>query len=391
MRIPWRAGLAIAVGVLSLATAGAVGGMAPATAATPASAWSAVQKSAVQKHASPGATRYRVAGVLNGVVAMSPDDAWAVGGAGHYDSDYGFISKILILHWDGRKWSPVTVPHVSYGELLAISAVSRGNVWAVGYVSNAFDQDVHYLVLHWNGKTWLRSPDVARFLEAVAVAATPREVWVAAATKGTPNAFLHLTGGHWYVVPENEPPGLINDGPAGVAVVSRSSAWAANNYLNDGTVYSLLFHWNGSSWQQVPDPMPDMTVYGIHSGPGGVVWAVGVYGLPPGGAESMRWDGHGWQTEPVPGVPFGAQILQAVAFIPGGTAWAVGSGSSGSLIEHWTSNGWIQVASPSSTAPVTMTAVSAASASDAWAVGWFDGSGESLYTLILHWNGKTWS
>src|ERR1700733_2178322 len=45
-----------------------------------------------------------VAGKLNGVAAASAKDAWAVG----YTADSAATDRTLILHWNGRRWSPAT-------------------------------------------------------------------------------------------------------------------------------------------------------------------------------------------------------------------------------------------------------------------------------------------
>ncbi len=77
--------------------------------------------------------------------------------------------------------------------------------------------------------------------------------------------------------------------------------------------------------------------------------------------------------------------------------WAVGEYSSSStplatLILHWNGTKWAQVPSPNPGAPGNeLNAVSADSATDAWAVGTILASGGVTDTLILHWNGTSWS
>jgi hypothetical protein len=84
---------------------------------------------------------------LNGVTAISPTDAWAVGGycAPHACPD----STTLILHWNGTAWSRVTSPDPgAENGLGAVSATTPSNVWAVGF------DDADALTLHWNGTAW---------------------------------------------------------------------------------------------------------------------------------------------------------------------------------------------------------------------------------------------
>src|SRR5207237_213125 len=81
-----------------------------------------------------------VAGVnnqLRAITAVSRDDIWAVGS---YGGGYGWDNptapkfNTLVLHWDGKTWSQVPSPNPSdYGnQLVAVSAASKDDIWAVG-------------------------------------------------------------------------------------------------------------------------------------------------------------------------------------------------------------------------------------------------------------------
>jgi hypothetical protein len=63
------------------------------------------------------------------VAAGSAAHAWAVGYSGLLAR-----SKVLMLHWNGAKWSRVTRPQVltGPGALRAITVVSAKDAWAVG-------------------------------------------------------------------------------------------------------------------------------------------------------------------------------------------------------------------------------------------------------------------
>ena len=60
---------------------------------------------------------------------------------------------------------------------------------------------------------------------------------------------------------------------------------------------------------------------------------------------------------------------------------------------HWNGRAWSRVASPSVlTGTGQLTAITAVSASDAWAVGYVPAAGSGLgRSLLLHWNGRAWS
>jgi hypothetical protein len=79
-------------------------------------------------------------------------------------------------------------------------------------------------------------------------------------------------------------------------------------------------------------------------------------------------------------------MLAGVAATSASDAWAVGSGGSGALIEHWDGTSWAQVPAPAPRGSI-LTAVAAASASSAWAVG-FTGNGAPL---IVRWAGTSWA
>ena len=89
--------------------------------------------------------------------------------------------------------------------------------------------------------------------------------------------------------------------------------------------------------------------------------------------------------------------LNGVAAASASSAWAVGSAGNSSpkvLMLHWNGTAWSRVTSPkvlNGTAG-QLTAVTVVSATNAWAVGFTGviGSGKD-HTLILRWNGSTWS
>ncbi len=76
--------------------------------------------------------------------------------------------------------------------------------------------------------------------------------------------------------------------------------------------------------------------------------------------------------------------------------WAVGRYDAGSadqtLIAHWDGVSWSIVSSPNATAAEdnALTSVACTSASNCWAVGYYEAE-DALQTLILRWNGTTWS
>lgn len=135
--------------------------------------------------------------------------------------------------------------------------------------------------------------------------------------------------------------------------------------------------------------------------PGHSAWAVG-YATVRGRyqALTMHWNGHHWTLLPANSPGGDAQLL-GVTFSWTNNIWAVGyvnptRCSSGApqcqtLAEHWNSvsTSWRDTPTPNPRAGYLnmLWSISAVSRTDIWAVGTTDYAS----TLIIHWNGKSWS
>ncbi len=189
-----------------------------------------------------------------------------------------------------------------------------------------------------------------------------------------------------------------------VTVLSPSSAWAGGWYTDGDAVFGLIEHWNGTSWKQVPSPNPggndETDIFGIRAVSATDIWAVGTYLTPdnPYRTLILHWDGTAWKQVPSPS-PAGTSSgdvnqLLAVTASSATSAWAVGDyGARGSvtktLVLHWNGTSWRRVASPNPGSAGNMLRGVAASSASAWAAGTYK-SGGAQKTLILRWNGKTW-
>jgi hypothetical protein len=139
-------------------------------------------------------------------------------------------------------------------------------------------------------------------------------------------------------------------------------------------------------------------LFGVSAASSGDVWAVGVT-LPSGGpARTLveRWQGRAWRTVPSPDRPSGGSFLNAVVALSASDAWAVGlsrslGGPARTLIMHWDGRRWAIMASPNAgPGDNLLVSVAAASAGDAWAVGYRDARG--VYrSLVEHWDGDRWT
>jgi hypothetical protein len=184
---------------------------------------------------------------------------WAVGAEGE---------RTLIEHWNGSTWKVVPSPNRGRGgsDLVAVAAVSSRNLWAVGFSGAETVQ--HTLIEHWNGRAWkiARSPNPSAGLWDVLVAvaaASSRNVWAVGAYSNT-NAGItqqtlieHWNGRAWTQVPSPDPGGTsVSSVLSGVAAISSRSAWTVGSYFDPSVRHlrTLFAHWDGHAWTQVPGP-----------------------------------------------------------------------------------------------------------------------------------------
>jgi len=98
---------------------------------------------------------------------------------------------------------------------------------------------------------------------------------------------------------------------------------------------------------------------------------------PPGAVWSIRPE-----TYPPPAYLYGVSAVSA------NDAWAVGY----YLAQHWDGSSWSRVSLPTpGSGSNSLHGVAVISANDVWAVGAFNDSGGPQQTLTEHWNGSTWS
>jgi len=208
-------------------------------------------------------------------------------------------------------------------------------------------------------------------------------------------------------------PGQLN----GVSAESATDVWAVGYSSNvfSGLSKTLTLHWNGSTWSTVTSPNPagtgtnDVNVLASVSAiAASNAWAVGSY-TNSGGTRTLilHWDGSAWNrvASPNPGGtgPHAFNTLQGVSATSAHDAWAAGyylnptSGATETLTLRWNGTSWGKVASPSpggtanSSDESVLQAVNAATTVDAWAVGSATNSTTGAReSLPLHWDGAKW-
>ena len=111
---------------------------------------------------------------------------------------------------------------------------------------------------------------------------------------------------------------------------------------------------------------------------------------PPVGARSPDCS-QAWTIQQSPSLAIGDASLSAVTAVSSTDVWAVGSGSQGAspLIEHFDGTNW-RIVAPGSPTGSSLYGVSAVDSSDVWAVGRTASTYRDV-TLTEHWDGKAWS
>ena len=301
--------------------------------------------------------------------------------------------------------TPERAVPVPGGELFGVAATSASNAWAVGQAIPSGKT----VILRWNGTTWARvpSPTAAGGSALYAVAAiSARDAWAVGGSDAPPGKteILHWNGTAWKPVPS---PALKGGGALfGVAATSARNAWAVgcagNCFQGFGGIKTLILHWNGTAWTRVPSPSPGMgsALSSVTAVSAGSAWAVGctafcfLHSASPQ-TVILRWNGTAWARVPSP-APARVGALNGVAATSASNAWAVGCtghcfgpmATTATMIVHWNGTAWRQVASPNPAPNSVLTAVTATSARNAWAVGY---TRTGFKTLIARWNGAHWA
>lgn len=436
---PWGYGvitLGAAVTLASVALA-----MAPVSAAQPAqpaqSGHRAQPMAPGRWPARPGSL-FVGSNQLQSVFCTSRVSCWAVGL--HAAKTGALVNEVV--HWNGKKWSRVSAPSPAgtqggdYSTLSAVRCTSAANCWAVGQDANRAQ------ALHWNGRKWSvvvvpepggTSPSGFTELRDV-VCPSVNSCWAAGlygqdglGFQTTFDLVLHWNGKKWLKVKASNPAGTkpndVNDLFA-IRCVSPHDCWAAGSQgvlgMTDATsvLVNNVLHWNGRKWSTQAVPSPGGSTMGSSSVISSLsctsasdCWGVGAYG-PEGSSgyslnQALHWNGRKWShiTTPNPaGTAAGAtNTLNAIYCSAKSNCWAVGSffdATSGGPVTgqalHWNGSKWTLTATPNPAGTTNgarnvLNSVRCITAKDCWIVGFSQESGTPDVNLFLHWNSVKWS
>lgn len=196
------------------------------------------------------------------------------------------------------------------------------------------------------------------------------------------------------------------------AALSTTDAWAVG-YQNDNNLNfsrTLTVHWDGQRWRTIPSPNPGSPPRCNNSNSGNYlnaiaavasddVWAVGLMFSCDSLIRPLviHWNGTAWKAVNTPALRTNDNSsLNSIVALAANDIYAVGyqpaaNGAVLTLIEHWDGNAWSVVPSPNRSTGNVLTAVTATSPADIWAVGdSVDQATTSVQTLTMHFDGAQW-
>jgi len=292
---------------------------------------------------------------------------------------------------------------VKNNNLLRAAASSATDIWAVGQSA-----------IHYDGTTWTAFPtpmingDNTSNLNGL-VDFSPTDAWAAGIInigEANPNQIIeHWDGTAWSVATgptfnSNQQPSLY-----GMTATAPNNIWAVGALLvNNQLLEGLFEHYDGAAWTATTGPFVGFP-NAVSADASNDIWLVGC------GNFSQHYNGTKWNLVKAPNVGTGPNCLNGVAALAPNDVWAVGYSTATmkpppgqfdvptmTLTEHYDGTSWTVIPSPnigpnSQFQSNRLLGVVAVSSNDVWAFGsYFAASGsEEESTLVLHWDGTSWS
>ena len=192
-------------------------------------------------------------------------------------------------------------------------------------------------------------------------------------------------------------------------MLTATDGWAVG-WAPDGSAstreVTLTEHWNGSQWSVVSSPNPpgfwQQELHAVSADSPADAWAVGdsINSTTNGSDQTLveHWNGSQWATVSTPIFTPGFGHLDGVKAFAPNDVWAVGSYATTTgddpeltLVLHWDGSSWTQISTPNpNSLSNRLLAITATSPSDIWAGGLL-GRNTNFQPLALHWNGSSWS
>ena len=263
---------------------------------------------------------------------------WAAGNS----TSPGGYDRSLLEHWDGSSWSivPTIDPSAYQNDLNGVVAIAANDVWIVGvYTTDASATLVIGYAQHWNGSGWtgytFQVVPGNPFSDILAVTATSSsDVWAVGTyySAGFLPLVEHWNGSSWSSVPIGYPNGSDNELFA-VSAWSPTDVWATGEETPAGVPQSFAEHWNGTTWTTITTPNTatgDNEILGVNALEAGHAVGVGFGNFINNGTtprQSETWDlvasGTSTNNASIGVTGSGDNALLGVAR-SGGAVWAVG-------------------------------------------------------------------
>lgn len=319
-----------------------------------------------------------------------PTDAWAVGWyCKHKCRRVARRTRPLILHWNGSRWSRVSIDVHASAELAGVTATSRTDAWAVGDLTTR-SGTVKTLTLHWNGSKWVRkhspSPRGSAQLTAVSQPSRAGRLWAAGhyqTPRGTRGLFMYWSVRHFKWVRTGTTPLRDEALLTGIATAAHARPLAVGYSANRAT--TLAYRWTGSKWERRHTPNPgegyNDPLAAVAQTSSSDAWAVGTQSTATSSATFiLHWNGSKWRKvhSPSPGTTyFPTASLCGVSALSRHDAWAVGDDvpdmahhREATVALQRAGTKWRVVATPNPSTSNALLAVTATSDKNAWAVGY---------------------
>jgi hypothetical protein len=210
---------------------------------------------------------------LTGIAAVSANDIWAVGIVDQESPPPGKPQyQALIEHWDGQSWQLVSSsnPGAMGSTLIGVVAISKDNVWAVGGLIG----ETMPLIEHWNGRAWsmVASP-VLHGVGLIGIAAVgANDIWAVG------NGLVEHWDGHSWRLVTNDPKLALN---VVIALAPNDVWAVGSSHKDPANFDTLVEHWDGKNWKVIASPNPGPSrnraneLEGVAATPSGKIWIVG--------------------------------------------------------------------------------------------------------------------
>lgn len=289
---------------------------------------------------------------LNGVLDLSPTEAWAAGIINIGEGD----TNQIIEKWDGTQWSVFPGPSFASGDqpsLFGMSGTSGSDIWAVGFLLAEGGDLLEALFEHFDGTQWTATEliDGTPFLVSVSADAT-NDAWAVGYNEAVidedATLALHWNGTTW--TPVSTPNvGSGNNQLNSVVALAPNNVWAVGLSTpqpppQSPATLTLIEHFDGTSWSVVPSPnvgpannFQSNRLFGITANSPTDIWAFGSYFASDGSGHQMtlleHWNGTSWTIQPSPnphvkprhGTGFLADILTTGVVPSPGNVWIFGT------------------------------------------------------------------